>query len=488
MTAGSQPERSGDGHRGESSRLAAWSGSAAAEELWAAVLARLPRGQDGTFSATLAAAEPIGLDHGVLRLRVPSAFYRERLSSRHLPDIEEALATISLGTRVEIVVEHEGPAESPGQLRLELGDEDASRPSAPEEALNPRYSFKAFVVGDSNRLPHAAALSVAENSETEYNPLFIHGESGNGKTHLLHAIGLHVRGAAPRLDVRYVTCERFTGEFIEGVGRRQLDAFKRRYRNSSLLLVDDIQFLEGKEATQDEFFHTFNDVIAAGGRVVLAADRHPGGMATLPERLRSRFSSGLITNLDAPAFDTRLAILRRKSESRGVEVPEDVLAMVASAVTTNVRQLEGALTRVVADASLDGRPVTLDSARRSLQAFLGTSGRAVTLDRIIEEAAEVFGFSVEDLRGYSRTRALVAARQAAMYVCRVLTEESLPAIGRAFGGRDHTTVLYSVRKIEEQMTKRTAVYDKVVELMNRLGGMPPRPPDAGRRGAAQEGG
>jgi len=421
----------------------------------------------------------MALERGVLRLGVLSAFYQERLSSRHLPRIEEALGDVAPGTRVEIVVEQGGAAETPDQLSLELEGGEASNAGAGEEPFNPRFTFETFVVGESNRLPHAAAESVAENSETEYNPLFIHGEPGNGKTHLLHAIGHHVRSHAPHVDVRYVTCERFTGEFIEGIRSKQLEMFKRRYRSCSVLLVDDIQFLDGKEATQDEFFHTFNDVIAAGGRVVLAADRHPGGFATLPERLRSRFSSGLITNLDAPAYDTRLAILRRKSEAKGVEVPEDVLAMLASAVTTNVRRLEGALNRVVAEPSLRGRPVTLETARRSLQGFLGSAGRTLTVEQIVEEAAEVFALSVEDLRGYSRTRPLVAARQAAMYVCRVLTEESLPAIGRGFGGRDHTTVLHSVRKVEEQMTTRTGVYDKVVELMNRLGGAPPRRPDDG---------
>ncbi|MDP8961462.1 MAG: chromosomal replication initiator protein DnaA [Actinomycetota bacterium] len=462
-----------------SSALQAASVSDPAAELWATVLARLPRGHDRTFSATLAAVQPVGLDHGVLRLSVPSAFHRERLSSRYLDGINEAVGNLLPGTRVQIVVEQEAPAHGPDQLRLELDERGDSKASRSEKTLNPRFRFETFVVGESNRLPHAAALSLAENTETEYNPLFIYGEPGNGKTHLLHAIAHYVQAHSPHLEIRYVTSEQFTGEFIEGVKRKQLDGFKRRYRSCSVLLVDDIQFLEGKEATLIQFFHTFNEVIAAGGRVVLAADRHPREIA-LPERLRSRFISGLVANLDAPGPETRVAILRRKSESKGVEVPEDVLAMVASEVTRNVRELEGALNRVVADASLDKRPVTVDGARRSVEAFLGSSGQALTLDHIIEKAAEVFGFSVEDLRGHSRRRPLVAARQAAMYVCRALTEESLPAIGRSFGGRDHTTVLYSVRKVEEQMTKRTAVYDKVVELMNRLGSLRSRLPGDGR--------
>ncbi|MGH9151672.1 MAG: chromosomal replication initiator protein DnaA, partial [Acidimicrobiales bacterium] len=338
------------------------------------------------------------------------------------------------------------------------------------DALDPRLSFEAFVVGRSNRLAHNAALGVAESTVCPYNPLFIHGNSGNGKTHLLQAIGLHVRRHSPGDEVRYVTCERFTGEFIAGIEASPAGGFTSRYRSCSFLLVDDLQFLEGKVETQQELFHTFNEVTAAGGRVILSADCHPGAIPTLSDRLRSRFASGLVADLGAPEFETRVAILARKAAARGVEVGDDVLAAVAASVTRSVRELEGALTRVMADAALDDRPVTLAGARASLQAYLGSAGHALTCERIIEEAAAVFGVGVEALRGQSRSRSLVLARQSAMYVCRSLTDESLPAIGRAFGDRDHTTVLHAVRKIEQLMTERAAVYAKVVELANRLGG------------------
>ena len=342
------------------------------------------------------------------------------------------------------------------------------RPVAAVVGLDPRLSFEAFVVGSSNRLAYNAAVGVAESTVCPYDPLFIHGDSGNGKTHLLHAIGLHVQRQSPGEDVRYVTCERFTSEFIAGIQASPDGGFTSRYRSCSFLLVDDLQFLEGRVETQKEFFHTFNEVTAAGGRVVLSADCHPGAIPALSDRLRSRFASGLVADLAAPEFETRAAILARKASAAGAEVGDEVLSLIASAVTRSVRELEGALTRVLADAALDDRPVTAAEARASLRSFLGGAGRALTCERIIGEAAEVFGVSVEALCGYSRTRPLVQARQSAMYVCRSLTEESLPAIGRAFGQRDHTTVLHAVRKIEQLMSERAAVYAKVVELTNRL--------------------
>ena len=346
--------------------------------------------------------------------------------------------------------------------------------AAAAAGLDPRCSFDDFVVGRSNRLAQAAALSVAENEAPQYNPLFLHGESGIGKTHLLHAIGLHVQATSPEADVRYVTSDRFTSDLISSVAGGDLRAgFARRYRTCSLLLVDDLQFLEGKVETQTELFHAFDEVTASGGRVVLSADCHPGDIASMPERLRSRFSSGLVADLEAPEFETRVAILARKAAAAAVHVPAGVLQMIAGAASRNVRELEGALTRVVADARLDGRPVSAEAAEASLSRFLGRTSRPITSDRIIEESIGVFGVSREDLCGYSRLRRVVLARQGTMYVCRALTEDSLPVIGRTFGGRDHTTVLHAVRRIEQVMTERSSFHTKVVELMNRLGGRKP---------------
>ena len=360
---------------------------------------------------------------------------------------------------------------------VERASRESARPAGDPSAsgLDARYDFAGFVVGRSNRLAHAAAVSVAGTGHTPYNPLFIHGESGNGKTHLLHAIGLHALAADPHADVRYVTSDRLTSELIgslaAGGGRSR---FSVRYRGCSLLLVDDLQFLEGKVETQTELFHTFDEVTAAGGRIVLSADRHPGAITTLPDRLRSRFTSGLVADLEPPDFDTRVAILARKATTRSVQVPAEVLQLIAGAVTRNVRELEGALTRVVADAGLAGCPLTPDTAAGSLSSYLGRPTQPITAARVLEEASEVFGVSVDDLCAYGRTSGLVLARQAAMYVCRALTDDSLPSIGRSFGGRDHTTVLHAVRKIEQLVADPGRVQAKVAELTYRLGGRPGR--------------
>lgn len=352
-----------------------------------------------------------------------------------------------------------------------VSSDGAGAPSTtPGCVLDPRLSFEAFVVGRSNRLAWSAARRVADRAADYFNPLFIHGESGNGKTHLLHAIGQQVLDADPAQEVRYVTSERLTAELIASVaGGRPRAEFSRRYRDCSLLLVDDVQFLEGKVETQTELFHTFDDITAGGGQVVLSADRHPGDIPTLPERLRSRFTSGLVADLEPPEFETRVTILARKAVAMDVRVPTAVLELIAGAVSRNVRELEGALTRVVADAGLEGGPVTHAGASVSLASFLGAAAHPVTCERVIDEAAAVFAVEVDDLRGYNRSRGLVLARQAAMYVCRQVTDESLPAIGRAFGGRDHTTVLHAVRKIEQLLAERRPVQFKVAELNSRLG-------------------
>jgi chromosomal replication initiator protein len=333
-----------------------------------------------------------------------------------------------------------------------------------------RQSFDAFVVGRSNRLAHAAAVAVAENDRSAYNPLFIHGPAGNGKTHLLHAIGLYVQEHSPHLAIRYTMCEGFTNEFIDAIRGNGRAAFCQRYRRCHLLLVDDVQFLEGREGTQEEFFHTFNEVVAGGGRVVLTSDRHPGDLSMLPDRLRSRFKSGLLSDLQAPEPATRLAILRKKAEAHGVAVPDQVLEYLAETVSSNVRELEGALTRLCATASLEDKPLTLVLAHATVASFLGSAAsRPLTLERIIEEAAVVFAVPVAELTGPARTRTLVSARQAAMYVCRARTNESLPSIARAFNKHDHTTVIHAVRKVEDLMGQRAPLYFQVVELMDRLG-------------------
>jgi chromosomal replication initiator protein len=337
--------------------------------------------------------------------------------------------------------------------------------------LNPRYTFEDFVIGGSNRFAHAAALSVAETPARSYNPLFIYGDSGLGKSHLLQAIAHYVQQNYKHSRVRYVSTETFVTEFVDAIKTNTTGAFKRRYRDDcDVLLIDDIQFMEGKEGTQEEFFHTFNFLHQSGRQIVISSDRPPKNIKTLEDRLRSRFEWGLITDVQPPELETRLAILRKKADRERVFVPDEVLTFIATNIKDNIRELEGALNRVCAWASLNlgpGEvldPVTVE--RRILGYLLSSSEpRPITARSILDATALMFDFSVEDLTGQSRRRPLVTARQVAMYVFRELTDFSYPMIGREFGGRDHTTVIHAVEKITDQMHERRATYDQVTELV-----------------------
>jgi chromosomal replication initiator protein len=338
-----------------------------------------------------------------------------------------------------------------------------------EQPLNPRYTFDAFVIGSSNRFAQAAAQRVAETPAQAYNPLFIYGGSGLGKTHLLHAIGHYDRVNFPRHYVRYVSTETFLNEFVNSIRTNTVTAFKRRYRLCDVLLVDDIQFIENKEELQEEFFHTFNSLYEANKQIVLTSDRHPRSIATLEDRLRSRFEWGLITDVQPPELETRLAIVRKKAESDQTNIPDEVLALIATHVKDNIRELEGALNRVSAFSSLNREPLTVEVAATVLSDVLATEGpRPVTPRLILEAAATEFGFTVDDLCGASRRRPLVNARQIGMYVFRELTDFSYPAIAREFGGRDHTTVIHAVEKVSALMKERRQVYDQVTALIHRI--------------------
>jgi len=335
--------------------------------------------------------------------------------------------------------------------------------------LNPKYTFETFVIGSSNRFAHAAAVAVAEAPAKAYNPLFIYGDSGLGKTHLLHAIGHYAQSLYQGVRVRYVSSEEFTNDFINMIRDGKQDGFRRRYRDVDVLLVDDIQFLENKEGTQEEFFHTFNTLHNATKQIVISSDRAPKRLVTLEDRLRSRFEWGLLTDIQPPELETRIAILRKKAVQDRLNAPPEALEYIASRISTNIRELEGALIRVSAFASLNRQQVDLQLAEFVLKDLIPEAqGPEITAATIMGQTASYFGLSIEDLCGTSRSRVLVTARQIAMYLCRELTDLSLPKIGQHFGGRDHTTVMHADRKIRSLMAERRSIYNQVTELTNRI--------------------
>jgi chromosomal replication initiator protein len=361
---------------------------------------------------------------------------------------------------------------TPSPQGEQRGPLSPARPPAPDTGgnkLNPKYMFETFVIGSSNRFAHAAAVAVAESPAKAYNPLFIYGGSGLGKTHLLHAIGHYAQLLGNARGVRYVSTEEFTNDFINSLRDDKQSAFQRRYRDVDILLIDDIQFLENRERTQEEFFHTFNTLHNANKQIVITSDRSPKQLATLEDRLRTRFEWGLLADIQPPDLETRIAILQKKAAQDRLSAPPEVLEFVASRISNSIRELEGALIRVTAYASLSRSPVSLQIAEEVLRDFIpdGTAPE-ITADQIMVSTADYFGVSLEDLRGHSRSRVLVNARQVAMYLCRELTAMSLPRIGSAFGGRDHTTVMHAERKIRQQMAERRSLYNQIAELTNRI--------------------
>ena len=360
--------------------------------------------------------------------------------------------------------EPQTPSESLG-----TGREPGARREAEPTRLNPRYLFETFVIGSSNRFAHAAAVAVAEAPAKAYNPLFIYGDSGLGKTHLLHAIGHYGMSLYSGVRVRYVSSEEFTNDFINSIRDGRGEGFRRRYRDVDILLVDDIQFLENKEQTQEEFFHTFNTLHNANKQIVISSDRPPQQLVTLEDRLRNRFHWGLITDVQPPELETRIAILRKKAAQDRLAAPPEVLEFIASKISTNIRELEGALIRVTAFASLNRQGVDLALAEIVLKDLIPDNSQPeITSATIMAQTAAYFGQSMEELCGSSRSRVLVNARQIAMYLCRELTDLSLPKIGQQFGGRDHTTVMHADKKIRQLMAERRSVYNQVTELTNRI--------------------
>ena len=438
-----------------------------------------------TFNDAVAVAD----DKMSLRLQVPNTYVRERILTRYMSLVRDALDEVGASERQLLIDVQTNTAadvneqlstnNTPDQLPAELNT-SLNQPTDTTTlksrtgkgmavGLNPRYTFETFVKGTSNQFALAAAQRVAETPGRSYNPLFIYGSAGLGKTHLLHAIGYYVHQNYAHYEVRYVSTETFLNEYVDGIRSNTIAAFKRRYREVDVLLIDDIQFMEGKEGLQEEFFHTFNSLHGANKQIVISSDRMPDAIPTLEDRLRGRFRWGLITDIQPPDMETRLAILRNKAERERTSVSHEVLEFIASNVTTNIRELEGALIRVTAYASLSKTQVDVTLAKQLLTDLLTrTAVKPRTDEQLLVEIAEHLGFEVEALRGKSRQRPLVQARQTAMYVFRELTDLSYPAIARLFGGRDHTTVIHAVDKTQRMMSERKQVYDQVTELVQKF--------------------
>jgi chromosomal replication initiator protein len=452
---------------------------------------------NGQHHAWLRMTRPLGLVEDTVLLAAPTNFAKDVLETRLRPVITGALsAQLEREVRVAVTVEphDDEPLQraDPGLGRADQGH--GPPPGGPAERgepaptsgfapgrpiptgraseparLNPKYQFETFVIGSSNRFAHAAAVAVAEAPAKAYNPLFIYGDSGLGKTHLLHAIGHYAMSLFAGVRVRYVSSEEFTNDFINSLRDGKESAFQRRYRDNDILLVDDIQFLENKERTQEEFFHTFNTLHNANKQIVISSDRPPKQLSTLEDRLRTRFEWGLITDVQPPDLETRIAILRKKAAQERLNAPPDVLEFIASKIQSNIRELEGALIRVTAFASLNRTGVDLTLAEIVLKDLIPESEQPeINAAAIMAITAEYFSVSIEELCGASRSRVLVTARQIAMYLCRELTDLSLPKIGQTFGGRDHTTVMHAERKIRSLMAERRSIFNQVTELTNRI--------------------
>jgi chromosomal replication initiator protein len=462
--------------------------------IWNNVVAELNGDTTPQQRAWLKLVQPLVIAEGFALLSVPTPFVQNEIE-RHLREPIIRSLSRHLGQRVELGVriatpapttDLDGDSEPAPVADLEEVDDDEEALASAEEtwpshftnraqhaasndlSLNRRYTFDTFVIGASNRFAHAATLAIAEAPARAYNPLFIWGESGLGKTHLLHAAGNYAQRLFPGMRVKYVSTEEFTNDFINSLRDDRKASFKRSYRDIDVLLVDDIQFIEGKEGIQEEFFHTFNTLHNANKQIVISSDRPPKQLATLEDRLRTRFEWGLITDVQPPELETRIAILRKKAQMDRLDVPDDVLELIASSIERNIRELEGALIRVTAFASLNKSAIDRSLAEIVLRDLISdASTMQISMATIMAATAEYFETTIEELRGPGKTRALAQSRQIAMYLCRELTELSLPKIGQGFG-RDHTTVMYAERKIRAEMAQRREVFDHVKELTTRI--------------------
>ncbi|NLJ26051.1 MAG: chromosomal replication initiator protein DnaA [Firmicutes bacterium] len=452
--------------------------------IWEQTLSRIePLMPQSSFNTWLKGTRPLTLTNNVLYVRIANEFAKDWVDSRYREPMQQALQTMvgqdwglefilpgaPIPNNVDLVEEVTPadpviPASSPETIELSTG-QDEILPGV----LNPRYTFDTFVVGNSNRFAHAASLAVAEAPARAYNPLFIYGGVGLGKTHLMQAVGHYTIEHNPRSKVVYVSSEKFTNDLINAIGKKAMVEFRDQYRNVDVLLIDDIQFVAGKESTQEEFFHTFNALYESNKQIVMSSDRPPKEIPTLEERLRSRFEWGLTTDIQPPDLETRIAILRKKAATERLEIPEEVLSYIANRVHSNIRELEGALNRVIAVASLSRRDISVEIAEEALKDIVGSHRqRQITIDSIQNVVANHYSIKVAEMRSKKRTRAVTFPRQVAMYLARDLTDASLPRIGEEFGGRDHTTVLHAYDKIQRMLQKNPSLQKEINELAQEL--------------------
>jgi len=423
-----------------------------------------------SFNTWIKSITPISMDSSTMKLGVPNDFTKGILNSRYKTLIENSLKMItSKKYSISFVIASEDNMEETQRSPMQQRTREPQNEEMHTTTLNPKYTFDSFVIGNSNRFAHAASLAVAESPAKAYNPLFIYGGVGLGKTHLMHAIGHYILQQNPKSKVVYVSSEKFTNDLINSIKDDKNVEFRNKYRNIDVLLIDDIQFIAGKESTQEEFFHTFNDLHEADKQIILSSDRPPKEIPTLEDRLRSRFEWGLIADIQAPDYETRMAILKKKADVDNLNIPNDVLVYIATKIKSNIRELEGALIRIVAFSSLTNKEISVELAAEALKAIIsGKQNKQVTVDLIQEVVANYYSLRIEDFKSARRTRNVAFPRQIAMYLARKITDLSLPKIGEEFGGRDHTTVIHAYEKISQQLKTDEQLQNAVKDISKRI--------------------
>lgn len=422
-----------------------------------------------SFNTWLKCIEPLFIDGDTILLGVPNDFTKGILEARYQTLILNAMKLVtSKKYSLEFVLNNEETMRSLNSQRVQNKVPEPKIAQEDSQYLNPKYTFDTFVIGNSNRFAHAASLAVAESPAKAYNPLFIYGGVGLGKTHLMHAIGHYILNVNPKMKVVYVSSEKFTNELINSIKDDKNVMFRNRYRNVDILLIDDIQFIAGKERTQEEFFHTFNDLYEANKQIIISSDRPPKEIPTLEDRLRSRFEWGLIADIQPPDFETRIAILKKKADVEGINISNDVMLYIANKIQSNIRELEGALIRVIAYSSLTNKEVSVDLANEALKDIISNKSKQITVELIQDVVASYFSLRPEDFKSKRRTRNVAYPRQIAMYLARKLTDLSLPKIGDEFGGRDHTTVIHAYEKINNEIAVDEGLKDTIREINKKL--------------------